>query len=62
MQTRIETVSYVAGRNAYFQGFELCDNPFMVNSDHWYKWVDGWKDAFNEDFLNESDTVNEDSP
>lgn len=43
----MNTIAYDEGYEAFFAGFGAGHNPYPLGSRGYYKWLDGFYDAFN---------------
>ena len=42
----IEHPKFAEGKSAFYNGLELSDNPYGMDTDFYSKWASGWKEAF----------------
>lgn len=42
----IEHPNFAEGKSAFYNGLELSDNPYGMDTDFFSKWASGWEEAF----------------
>lgn len=53
METKFMLKIEAEGRQAYFTGIEI--NPYTRDAEQFYAWERGWREGYEDDFMNEAD-------
>jgi hypothetical protein len=43
---KIEHPNFVEGKSAFYNGLELSDNPYGIDTEFFSEWASGWEEAF----------------
>ncbi len=48
-----QTNPYLEGYNAYFEGYDIGDNPHkkLGSKETAFSWIEGWLDAFKDEMM-----------
>ena len=49
---------WISGRNDYWDGRILSDNPYDIGTDDWESWREGWWISSDEDMTDDADVDN----